>query len=65
MAFLIKLGTMTIVVPTASEAVNTFDKFVADSQRVKPIIWTFDGTTIDIERLRGLVEDAGSKRIGL
>jgi hypothetical protein len=55
MAFLIKLGTMTIVVPTASEAVDTFDKFVRDDKFSVPIISTFDGAKIDIERLRGLV----------
>jgi hypothetical protein len=55
MAFLIKLGTMTIVVPTASEAVDTFDKFVRDDKLSAPIISTFDGATIAIEDLRGIV----------
>ena len=55
MAFLIKRGSMTIVAPTAFEAVDTFDKFVADSELIEPVISTFDGAKIDIERLRGLL----------
>jgi hypothetical protein len=57
MAFLIKLGTMTIVVPTASEAVNAFDKIVRDDKSSAPIISTFDGATIAIDDLRGIVAD--------
>ena len=52
MAFLIKLGTMTIVVPTATEAVDTFDKFVRDDKFSVPTISTFDGATIAITDLR-------------
>ena len=57
MAFLIKLGSITVVVPTASEAVDTFDKFVADNTRTEPVISTFDGATIAIDHLRGIVAD--------
>jgi hypothetical protein len=57
MAFLIKLGTMTIVVPTASEALNAFDKIVRDDKSSAPIISTFDGATIAIDDLRGIVAD--------
>jgi hypothetical protein len=60
MAFLIKLGTMTIVVPTASEAVDTFDKFVRDDKFSVPTISTFDGLAIAINDLRGIVSSEGS-----
>ena len=59
MAFLIKLGSMTIVAPTACEAVDTFDKFVADSELTEPVIRTLDGAKIEIENLRGMAASAG------
>ena len=58
MAFLIKLGSMTIVTPTASEAVEAVDKFMADSDLVVPVIRTLDGAKIEIERLRHMAATA-------
>jgi hypothetical protein len=55
MAFLIKLGSMTIVTSTALEAMNAVDKFLADNPLPEPVIRTFDGAKIEIERLRSMV----------
>ena len=63
MAFLIKLGTMTIVVPTASEAVDTFDKFVRDDKSSVPTVSTFDGATIAIEDLREIITDFAKSQL--
>jgi hypothetical protein len=62
MAFLIKLGSMTIVAPTACEAVDAFDKFVEDSELAEPLIRTLDGAKIDIERLRGMAANSGDAK---
>ena len=60
MAFLIKLGSMTIVTPTASEAVDTFDKFVADSEFAEPVIRTIDGGKIERAPARHGLEHPGA-----
>ena len=57
MAFLIKLGTITIVVPTALEAVDAFDRFVRDDKFAVPTISTFDGATVPIDDLREIITD--------
>jgi hypothetical protein len=57
MAFLIKLGSMTIVTSTPSEAVHTFDRFMADSELAQPVVRTIEGVKIEIERLRSMVSD--------
>ena len=63
MAFLIKLGTITIVVPTASEAVDAFDKFVRDDKFSAPTISTFDGATIPIDDLREIITDFAKSKL--
>lgn len=55
MAFLIKLGSMTVVVPTASEAVEAFDKLSVDGSQSDLVIRTIDGAKVEIQSLRSSV----------
>jgi hypothetical protein len=52
MAFIVKSGSITVVVPTASEAVQTFEKFMRDDERSKAVISNFEGVKFGIEELR-------------
>jgi len=52
MVFVIKLGSMKVVTGTATEAVEAFDKFLADDKKALPTIATLDGVVVDIASLR-------------
>jgi hypothetical protein len=58
MAFIVKLGSMSIVARTASEAVRTFERFMDDDSRSEPTISTFDGIKFGIESLRRMMAEA-------
>jgi hypothetical protein len=55
MAFLVRLGSLTIVTPTVFEAVKTYEKFEADGE--PPIVLDMEGSLVDVERLRGILSD--------
>jgi hypothetical protein len=53
--FLVKVGSFTVVARSASDVLSTIDRFLSDDESLEPIVSTFEGATIDIEQLRGLV----------
>jgi hypothetical protein len=57
MTYIIRLGSMTVVVPTVEETVETLEKFSADDKKSVPTVSTFNGDFLDIETLRGMVGD--------
>ncbi len=57
MAFIIRFGSMTVVVPTVEETVDTLEKFLADDKKSAPTVSTFDGDLLDLETLRGMLGD--------
>lgn len=57
MAYIVKLGSMSVVARTASEAVRLVERFLFDAPGSEPVVSNFDGTIFDIERLRGLIAD--------
>jgi hypothetical protein len=57
MAYIVRLGSMTVVVPTVEETVDTLEKFLGDDKKSAPTVSTFDGDLLDIETLRGMMGD--------
>jgi hypothetical protein len=55
--FLVKVGSLTVVARSGSDVLSTVDKFLSDDGSLEPVVSTFDGSVIDLERLRGLVGD--------
>jgi hypothetical protein len=55
--FLAKVGSLTVVARNASDVLSTVDKFLSDDGSLEPVISTFEGSVVDLERLRGLVGD--------
>jgi serine phosphatase RsbU (regulator of sigma subunit) len=55
--FLVKVGSLTVVARSASDVLNTVDRFLSDDQSSEPVVSTFEGSIIDIDHLRGLVGD--------
>ena len=55
MAYIVRLGSMTVVVPTVEETVDTLEKFLGDDKKSAPTVSTFDGDLLDIETLRGMM----------
>jgi hypothetical protein len=56
--FLVKVGSLTVVARSASDVVSTVDRLLSDDQSSEPVVSTFDGASVDIEHLRGLVGDS-------
>ena len=57
MPFLVKVGSLTVVARSASDVLSTVDRLLGDDQSLEPIVSTFEGSIIDLDRLRGLVGD--------
>lgn len=57
MAFIIRVGSLTVVARTASEALGMVDKFESDEGSATPVVSTFEGATIDIDDLRQCIAD--------
>jgi hypothetical protein len=55
--FFIKVGSLTVIARSATDVLHAVEKLVADDELVEPIVSTFDGITIDIDDLRGIVAD--------
>lgn len=56
MPFIVRGGSLTVVVHSAAEAVNAFDKFVADGTEAK-VEDLRRGMPVQIERLREIVRE--------
>jgi hypothetical protein len=55
--FLVKVGSLTVVARSASDALNTVDRLLSDDDSLEPVVSTFEGSIVDIDRLRGLLGD--------
>lgn len=62
MAFIVTSGSLIVVVPTASEAIKTYDRYVREGARSAPTIATFDGLSLEIEEMRKLLKGANSSK---
>lgn len=57
MAFIIRVGSLTVVARTAAEALGMVDRFESDAESASPVISTFEGATIDVDDLRQSIAD--------
>ena len=57
MAFIIRVGSLTVVARSAAEALGMVDKIENDEGSAAPVISTFEGATIDVDELRQCFAD--------
>lgn len=57
MAFIIRVGSLTVVARTAAEALDMVDKFASDEGSAAPVISTFEGAPIEVDDLRQCIAD--------
>lgn len=57
MAFIIRVGSLTVVARTATEALGMVEKFEGDEGSLEPVISTFGGAIVDVDELRQRIAD--------
>jgi hypothetical protein len=58
MAYIIKVGSMSVVARTAQEAISIVETLLLDNQQRQPVISNFHDKEIEIEQLRKLVAES-------